>query len=55
MKSVIGYYSKKYDELYEKADKLFKKYNPCQIHDGKCIVDKHCCCGNEYKKIGDFF
>jgi hypothetical protein len=50
-KHSIKYLSKKYDELYNKADKLFKKYNPCKIQNRKCIVGKHCCCGNEYKTI----
>lgn len=51
----IKRYSKKYDELYNKADKLFKKYNPCQIKNGRCIVGDKCCCGSEYKKVSYFF
>lgn len=41
--------SKQYDRLYGLADKLFKKYNPCQIKDGNCIMNSNCCCqGCEY-------
>jgi hypothetical protein len=34
-----------HDRLYNHADKLLKKHNPCKIKDGKCIVGK-CCCDN---------
>lgn len=30
----------KYDRLYEKADRLFKKHNPCQFIDGLCIKNR---------------
>jgi len=32
---------KLYDLIYEKADRLFKEYNPCEI--GKNIFGKSCC------------
>jgi hypothetical protein len=32
-----------YDRLYNHADKLIKKHNPCKIKNGKCICGKPCC------------
>lgn len=39
---------KKYDELFEKADTIVKKHNPCKIIDGQCSAmrkasDGLCC------------
>jgi hypothetical protein len=45
--NTIEWYSQKYDEIYNKADKLFKKYNPCQIKNGICVTGEKCCCGSE--------
>lgn len=36
--------SKLYDNLYDKGNKLIKKYNPCQIKNGICITKEKCCC-----------
>ncbi len=49
--------SELYDLLYECADLLFKKYNPCKIKDGKCIAYKrlapdNCCYIVMYQGIG---
>jgi hypothetical protein len=40
-----------HDHLYDAADRLFKKYNPCGIENGACIANrgkiwfkKGCCC-----------
>lgn len=40
MKRSIKYFSEKYDELYEKADKLLKEYNPCKIKCGSCQANR---------------
>lgn len=54
MKHSIKYYSEKYDELYDKADKLLKECNPCKIKCGSCQANridpkynstKQLCCG----------
>lgn len=48
--------SKLYDLIYDKADKLFKKYNPCNIHkeNGITVCNRYknknelCCVGCEH-------
>jgi len=37
-----------YDRLYNHADKLLKKYNPCRIKNGKCANGRFCCYGCKY-------
>ena len=32
-----------YDDLYEEADFIIKRNNPCQIKDGKCFAGQPCC------------
>lgn len=32
--------SAKYDRLYEEADKLFKRHNPCQFEEGRCASNR---------------
>jgi hypothetical protein len=32
-----------YDRLYNHADKLIKKHNPCKMKNGKCLRGKPCC------------
>ncbi len=32
--------SVKYDRIYEEADELFKKHNPCQFEGSRCIMDR---------------
>ena len=32
-----------YDRLYNHADKLLKRHNPCKIENGECILGKPCC------------
>lgn len=56
LKEYLKKLSAKYDELYEKADKILKKYNPCKV-EGKgacatCLSGRHpdgtgisFCCG----------
>lgn len=43
---------KLYDLIYDKADRLFKKYHPCNIHETpngvQCKRGKLCCDGCEY-------
>ena len=33
-----------YDQLYDEADKLFKKYNYCDIKDNTCYQARRCGC-----------
>ena len=49
--------SKLYDLIYDKADKLIKEFNPCNIHKGKqgrcsCNAGETCCNGCQH--IGFF-
>lgn len=46
-----GKLSKEYDRIYEEADALFKRYDPCQFKDGKCkseVFPDGCCEGCVY-------
>jgi hypothetical protein len=54
MMHTTKFISEKYDELYDKADKLLKEYNPCRIKCGSCQANridpkynstKQLCCG----------
>lgn len=45
----------RYRDIYSRAQKLFDKYNPCQVYDGTCyagrIIPSHrhfCCSGCKY-------
>lgn len=40
--------SKKYDELYAKADAILKLHNPCSFKDGICLTEREggCCINN---------
>jgi hypothetical protein len=54
-----------YDILYEAADKLFKRFNPCKIRDGYCerirnvgcyrgdSIGELCCHGCQYHDVVD--
>jgi len=52
MKTLLGdinkkFLEKKYNELYDRADKLFKDINPCKFESGMCSVNCSCrtgCC-----------
>ncbi len=35
--------SKEYDELYNEADHILKKFNPCHIENGRCLSGLPCC------------
>jgi len=37
-----------YDELYELADGIIKKYNPCKFSNGRCAGGIGCCNGCRY-------
>jgi hypothetical protein len=39
---------KRYKQLCQLATSLFKKFDPCQIKDGKCLRGRFCCDGCEY-------
>jgi len=47
-----------YDKLYEDAEIVLARYDPCKIEDGKCLAGKPCCyergrkCENLSKKDG---
>ena len=47
-----------YDRIYDIADKIWKKYDPCQIKDNKCIGMhsgfEQLCCGDckYWTKVG---
>lgn len=32
-----------YDELYDRADEIMRKYNPCRFSNGKCAGGENCC------------
>lgn len=34
---------KLHDRLYRHADRLIKKYNPCEVKNGKCLDGDFCC------------
>jgi hypothetical protein len=34
-----------YDCLYEKADEIIKRYDPCRFTDGRCVGQNGGCCG----------
>ena len=40
--------SKKYDELYQKATDIIKKFNPCQIKGNTCFASRT----NDFYKDG---
>jgi hypothetical protein len=37
-----------YDELYDLADRIIKKYNPCELSKNRCLDGKFCCEGCKY-------
>ena len=37
-----------YDELYEKADRVIKRHNPCRISRGRCLAVYPCCDGCKF-------
>jgi hypothetical protein len=37
-----------YDELWQKADEILKKFNPCNIKKGQCLAGYPCCGGCEF-------
>ena len=52
-----------YDHIYEKADNLFKEYNPCQFVDDLCVNNRYNnyselqingCCGTRSKPCEHF-